>query len=128
MCPNYEVVEFQLQTVNPLEPRFCCLLLRIYSFTALPSLPAVRCPSGGGTPLLPRHPFYLRLSCLHTGSSAYLGVTCIRPRIHMLPASPPPFSVRAPPLQTSLAPVTSAIFLLLPHRCCCCQDRFYCEL
>ena len=39
VCPNYEVVEFQPWKVTPPEPRIYCLLLRIYTCPALPSLP-----------------------------------------------------------------------------------------
>ena len=54
--PNYEVVEFQPTTVIPPEPRLCCFWLRIYSFTAPPSLPVLQCPQQGVIPLPPQHP------------------------------------------------------------------------
>ena len=127
VCPNHEVVEFQIWTVTPPEPRIYCLLLRIYTFPALSSLLAAWCPSGGGTPLLPQHPLHRRLLCLRTGSSAYLGVTCLRPSISMFPALPLSFAVRAPPLRPSLAPAMPTVFLSPIHPCCC-LNIFYCDL
>ena len=65
LCPNYKVVEFQPWTVTPPKPRLHHLLLHSYYWPALPSPPAVRCPSGGGgqpptayTPPPPKSVFY----------------------------------------------------------------------
>ena len=72
VCPYYEVVEFLTRTVTPPKPRLHRLLLYSYSWPAPPSPPAVQCPSGGGSPLLSRHPLHRRPSCLRKGSSAHL--------------------------------------------------------
>ena len=127
VCTNDEVVEFQTWTVTLLEPRICCLLLRIYSCPAPPSLPTVRRPSRGFIPLLPQHPLHQIPSCIRTRSSAHLGVTYICPSTPMLPASPPTFDVCDPPLWPSLAPSTPAGFLSPPYPFLC-QNHFYCSL
>ena len=117
VCPNYEVVEFQLWTVTPPEPRLCRLLLHIYTFPASPSIPTAWCPSGGVIPLLPQHSLYRRPSCLFTGSSAHLGVNCLRPSISIFYASPLSFAVSSSPFQPSLAPTTHDVLLLPSHPC-----------
>ena len=50
VCPNYEVMEFQPQTLTPPKPSIRLLLLHSYYLLVLPSPPVVRCPSGGGQP------------------------------------------------------------------------------
>ena len=113
VCPNYEVVEFQPWKVTHPQPRICCLLLHIYTFPAPPSIPIVLCPyGGGGIPLLNRRFLHWCHSCLRTGSSTHMGITCLLPIILMFPAYPISFAVHAPPLWPSLAPATPARFLL----------------
>ena len=50
VCTNNELVDFQPRTVTPPEPMLFCLLLRIYTRPAPPSLPADWCLSGGAHP------------------------------------------------------------------------------
>ena len=57
----------------------------LFTCPAPPSLPVYWYVSGGVSPLLSIHPLQQRPSCLLTGSSAHLGVTCLRPRIPMHP-------------------------------------------
>ena len=124
---HFGVVEFKTWTVTPLKPRICHLLLRIYTCPAPPSLIAAWCPSGGDSPLLPQQPLHRRPLCLHTGSSAYLGVTCLRTSIPMFPDSPLSFAVRAPSLRPSL-PTSMPAGLLSPLHPCRCLNIFYREI
>ena len=85
VCPNYEMGEFQPQTVNPPKPRLRRLLLHSHSWTASTSHPDIQCPSGGGITLLLRHPLHLHPYCIRTGSSAHQGISCLGLSITILP-------------------------------------------
>ena len=84
VCRNDEVVEFQPRTVTPPKPRPLLLLLHICYWPAPPSPPAIRCPSGGSIPLLPRNPLHQRPYFLCTGSSAHPAITCLHRSIPIL--------------------------------------------
>ena len=75
---------------------------------------------------LPPSPTLPTPTCLLTLSSDHLGVTYLRPSIPMPPSTTLLITVRAPPLQPSLAPVTPARFLLFPHPCRC-RNCFHCD-
>ena len=87
----------------------------LYTWLTPPSHPDSWFPSGGGQP--PHDPTPPQLTCLWTGTSYHLGVTCLRPSITMYPSTTLLIAFCAPPLQPSLAPITPAGLLLLPHPC-----------
>ena len=87
--PNHVVLMFQPQIVTILKPRLCCLLLHRLFFeytTACP--PDVRCPSGGGSPLLTWLPIYQLTPYCRTTSSTNLGITRLCPIIPITPRPP----------------------------------------
>ena len=124
---NYEVLDFQPQTVTPTEPRsvsYC------YIFILVPPCPPLQTTDvllGDEAPSWTDTPSTVFLSCLCTVSSSHLVITCHCPSILMFPDSPLSFAVRAPSLWLSLAPATPSGFLSPPHPCQY-RNRFYRDL
>ena len=115
VCPNYELVEFQPQTMIPPKPRLCHLLLHSYSWLAPPSPPSFWCPYLGGQPHpTPTPPPPTSVFISAQDHMPTRGVTCIYPRILKLPRLPlpccclyPHFPTFPHPLQNCRIPIAT---------------------
>ena len=88
VCPNYELVMFQPRIVNPMDLGSVANCYVVNFLIPVPPFSDSHLMSAwGGYPLMPLFSIQSLRLCLHTGSFAHLGVTCLRPRI-MRPVAP----------------------------------------